>query len=206
MLRISPAGEFLLQRCKRNQKTAGGGLRAFDNALSRLPRTPISSTGEPSRGGVSPSGAGKGQDTVPRAARCRSTFFEQVLASTRAVAPASLPSRGRFGGRSAPTGAANGSNCGPETNGRIISAPTQKRKTARNGRPQAAPTQKRKSPKARKAVPFPHSLPYGRRGEAKLRRKFFAKLSFKKAGVGWNFSDFVLYYLLQFFRKPHFPT
>ena len=40
MLRISPAGEFLLQRCKRNQKTAGGGSRAFNNALSRLPRTP----------------------------------------------------------------------------------------------------------------------------------------------------------------------
>ena len=32
---ISPAGEFLLQRCKRNQKPAGGGSRAFNNALSR---------------------------------------------------------------------------------------------------------------------------------------------------------------------------
>ena len=64
----------------------------------------------------------------------------------------------------------------------------------------------RKSPKARETIPLTISFPYGRRGEAKLRRKFFAKLSFKKAGVGWNFSDFVLYYLLQFFRKPHFPT
>ena len=41
-----------------------------------------------------PSGAGKGQDTIPRAARCCSTFLEQVLASTRAIASASLPSRG----------------------------------------------------------------------------------------------------------------
>ena len=110
---VSPLGEFLLQRCKRNQKTAGGGSRAFDNALSRLslpplsrfarhlpltggvgPGPPICFTREPSRGGISPSGAGKGQDTVPRAARCRSVFLEQVLAPTRAIAPGVRPSRG----------------------------------------------------------------------------------------------------------------
>ena len=60
-----------------------------------------------------PTGAGKGQDTVPRAARCaavggfaalrmrrtscgccRSVFFEQAYAPTRAIAPSFPPSRG----------------------------------------------------------------------------------------------------------------
>ena len=91
---ISPAGEFLLQRCKRNQKTAGGGSRAFHNALSRLPRTPIYFTGEPPRGFLSPSGASKRQDTVPRAARCRSVLVEQACSPTRTIAPTFPPSRG----------------------------------------------------------------------------------------------------------------
>ena len=41
---------------------------------------------------------------------------------------------------------------------------------------------KKESPKARETVPFPQSFSYGRRGEAQLRTKFFAPLSFKKAG------------------------
>ena len=64
----------------------------------------------------------------------------------------------------------------------------------------------RRRPKARETVLLTKFSSYGRRGETKFRTTFFAKLSFKKAGVGWNFSDFVLYYLLQFFRKHHFPT
>ena len=75
-LGISPAGEFLLQRCKRNQKTAGGGSRAFTMPYPAAPRTPVCFTGEPSRGFVPPSGAGKRQDTGPRAARCRSVLTE----------------------------------------------------------------------------------------------------------------------------------
>ena len=40
------------------------------------PGPPVFSTREPPRGYVSPSGAGKGQDTAPRAARCRSVLLE----------------------------------------------------------------------------------------------------------------------------------
>ena len=48
---ISPAGESLLQRCKRNQKTAGGRrLEKHSVFLCRLPRTPCFFTGEPPRG------------------------------------------------------------------------------------------------------------------------------------------------------------
>ena len=108
-LGISPAGEFLLQRCKRNQmaqatfscpfgaihlETAGGGSRAFTMPYPAAPRTPSFSTGEPSRGGVSPSGAGKRQDTIPCAARCRSVLIEQAYFPTRAIAPGFPPSRG----------------------------------------------------------------------------------------------------------------
>ena len=41
-----------------------------------------------------PSGAGEGQDTAPRAARCRSVLVEQACTPTRAVAPSFHPSRG----------------------------------------------------------------------------------------------------------------
>ena len=47
----------------------------------------------------------------------------------------------------------------------------------------------RDTPKARRRAARAQHFPYGRGGEAKLRRKFFAKLSFKKAGKkagrGW---------------------
>ena len=46
------------------------------------------------------------------------------------------------------------------------------------GRPYA----KKESPKARETVPFTESFSYGRRRETKFPAKFFAKLSFKKAG------------------------
>ena len=72
----------------------GDGSRAFNNALSRLPRTPIYFTREPPRGCVSSSGAGKRQDTVPCAARCRSVLVEQAYAPTRAIAPGFQISRG----------------------------------------------------------------------------------------------------------------
>ena len=98
---ISPAGEFLLQRCKRNQKTAGGGSRAFNNALSRLPRTPCFLRGSHQGARLYPSGAGKGQDTAPRAARCRSVPVEQPPTPTRGDAPNLLPSREGAGRRSA---------------------------------------------------------------------------------------------------------
>ena len=74
---ISPAGEFLLQRCKRNQKTAGGGSRAFNNALSRRAPDPhLFYGGATKECGKNLPGAGKGQDTVSRAARCRSVLVE----------------------------------------------------------------------------------------------------------------------------------
>ena len=38
---ISPAGEFLLQRRKRNQKTAGGGSRAFSMPYPASPGPPV---------------------------------------------------------------------------------------------------------------------------------------------------------------------
>ena len=41
-----------------------------------------------------PSGAGKGQDTTPRAARYRSVLVELAYSPTRAIAPGVLPSRG----------------------------------------------------------------------------------------------------------------
>ena len=41
-----------------------------------------------------PSGAGKGQDAYLCAARCRSVLIEWAYTPTRAIAPASLPSRG----------------------------------------------------------------------------------------------------------------
>ena len=41
-----------------------------------------------------PTGAGKRQDTAPRAARCRSVLVERVYTPTRAIAPGFLPSRG----------------------------------------------------------------------------------------------------------------
>ena len=49
---------------------------------------------------------------------------------------------------------------------------------AATGRPYA----KKESPKARETVPFTESFSYGRRRETKFPAKFFAKLSFKKAG------------------------
>ena len=90
---ISPAGEFLLQRCKRNQKTAGGGSRAFTMPYPAAPRTPVYFTVEPPRGCAFPSGAGKRQDTVPRAARCRSVLAEWDCVPTRGIAPNALPAR-----------------------------------------------------------------------------------------------------------------
>ena len=39
------------------------------------------------------------------------------------------------------------------------------------------------SPKARRRAASISIFPYGRRGEAELRREFFAPLSFKKAGA-----------------------
>ena len=47
---ISPAGEFLLQRCKRNQKTAGGGSRAFSMPYPASPGPPVFSTGGATKG------------------------------------------------------------------------------------------------------------------------------------------------------------
>ncbi len=41
-----------------------------------------------------PSGAGKRQDTLPHAARCRSVLVERAYSPTRAIAPNALPSRG----------------------------------------------------------------------------------------------------------------
>ena len=37
---VSPAGDLLCPRRQSRQSAAGGGSRAFNNALSRLPRTP----------------------------------------------------------------------------------------------------------------------------------------------------------------------
>ena len=37
---VSPAGDLLCPRRQSRQNAAGGGSRAFNNALSRLPRTP----------------------------------------------------------------------------------------------------------------------------------------------------------------------
>ena len=48
-------------------------LRVF---MPPRPGPPVFSTKEPPRGCVSPSGAGKGQDTAPRAARCRSVLLD----------------------------------------------------------------------------------------------------------------------------------
>ena len=39
-------------------------------------------------------GAGKGQDTAPCAARCRSVLAEQAHSPTRVIAPSAQPSRG----------------------------------------------------------------------------------------------------------------
>ena len=87
-------GEFLLQRCKRNQKTAGGGSRAFTMPYPASPEPPLFLRGSHQRAKLYPSGAGKRQDTVPCAARCRSVLVEQVYAPTRAIAPGFPPSRG----------------------------------------------------------------------------------------------------------------
>ena len=85
---ISPAGDLLCPRRQSRQNAAGGRrLEKHSVFLCRLPRTPVFSTGEPPRGCVSPSGAGEGQDTAPRAARCRSLFLERLFAPTRAIAP-----------------------------------------------------------------------------------------------------------------------
>ena len=91
---ISPAGDLLCPCRQSRQSATGGGSRAFDNALSRLPRTPCFFTGGPPRARLYPSGAGKDQDTVPHAARCRSVLIGPTYAPTRAVAPGFLPSRG----------------------------------------------------------------------------------------------------------------
>ena len=58
------------------------------------PPDPRLFTGEPPRGELYPSGAGKRQDTVPRAVRCRSVLVELAYSPTRAIAPGVLPSRG----------------------------------------------------------------------------------------------------------------
>ena len=84
---------------------------------------------------------------------------------------------------SAPTGGANRPNCGPGTDGRIPSAPAKREKPpAAGGR--RPPLRKTETPKGEGEGASARALSYGRRGEAKLRRKFFAKLSFKKAGGG----------------------
>ena len=47
---------------------------------------------------------------------------------------------------------------------------------------QRPPLRTKGNPKARGRAGWAQHLPYGRGGETKFRRKFFAKLSFKKAG------------------------
>ena len=83
-----------MQRCKRNQKTAGGGSRAFNNALPRRPRTPLLFYGgHHQERGKYPSGAGKAQNGYLSADRCRSVPVEQPPAPTRSDAPNFPPSR-----------------------------------------------------------------------------------------------------------------
>ena len=92
---VSPAGDLLCPRRQSRQSAAGGRrLEKHSVFLCRLPRTPMFSTGEPPIGYVSPSGAGKGQDTSPRAARCRSVLVKLAYSPTRTIAPNALPSRG----------------------------------------------------------------------------------------------------------------
>ena len=70
-----------------------------------------------------------------------------------------------------------------QTGGRIISAPTEERQPLHRGggggKPPPYAAGRRRASSARPSLP----VPGGRGGEAELRRKFFAKLSFKKAGV-----------------------
>ncbi len=89
--------------------------------------------------------------------------------------------------RATPTGAANRPGCRAGTDGRIISAPTQKKKTARNGRPQAAPTQNKEKPEGEEGgsiSPLP-SLRAQRRSEAS--QKVLCQAFFQESGGGLEF-------------------
>ena len=91
----------------------GGGSRAFTMPYPAAPRAPVYLRGSHQGARLYPSGAGKGQDTAPRAVRCaavggfvalrmrrtpcgccRSVLVKQAYSPTRTVAPSFHPSRG----------------------------------------------------------------------------------------------------------------
>ena len=94
--RFALRGDLLCPRRQSRQSAAGGRrLEKHSVFLCRLPRTPCFFYGGSHQGvWKNLSGAGKRQDTIPCAARCRSILLEQVLAPTRVVAPRFHPSRG----------------------------------------------------------------------------------------------------------------
>ena len=102
---VSPAGGDvdgfalrgdLLCPCRQSRQSATGGRRLEKHSvfLCRLPRTPVYLRGSHQGVWKNLPGAGKGQDTAPRAARCRSMSLERAYTPTRAIAPTFQPSRG----------------------------------------------------------------------------------------------------------------
>ena len=93
---VSPAGDLLCPRRQSRQSATGGRrLEKHSVFLCRLPPDPpFVLRGSHQGARLYPSGAGKGQDTVPCADRCRSVLVEQADAPTRAIAPGFQISRG----------------------------------------------------------------------------------------------------------------